>query len=149
MQILVLGVGGGTVIHLIRSYYPKASIIGVEIDQTMIDIGRTYFNLGTMKELQIICDDAQSYVPKAKKSSYDLVIVDLFSGRVIPDFEDSREFLMNIKQLLRPNGILMMNYLRELEYREKSEKLYRALQTIFSLVNDYPIALNRFFIAFR
>src|SRR3990167_7141257 len=37
-RILVLGVAGGNLIHLLRKMYPSASIVGVDIDQVMIDI---------------------------------------------------------------------------------------------------------------
>src|SRR3989344_2102034 len=45
-SILVLGVAGGTVIHLLRRMFPAAAITGVDIDDVMLDIGRTYFGLG-------------------------------------------------------------------------------------------------------
>src|SRR3990167_925734 len=35
-SILVLGIAGGTVIHLLHQWYPEAKITAVDIDQTMI-----------------------------------------------------------------------------------------------------------------
>lgn len=144
---LVLGVGGGTVIRLLSSLYPNTKIIGVDIDQAIIDIGNTYFRLDELSQLHIVCCDAQQYVRRAKKNTFDLVVVDLFSGRDIPDFVFSEEFLRTIKKILRPNGAVLINYLRELEYEEKSERLHALLQKNFSEVNEDHIARNRFFFA--
>lgn len=146
-KILVLGVGGGTVIHMLHTWYPNASIVGVDIDQKILDIGKTYFGLSSMSHLQLDCMDANIAVfDFAKKvHQYDLVIIDIFSGRYIPEFVSSKAFLKKIVTLLSPNGIVLINFLRELEYKEKSDQLDRALKALFCYVRDYPIVRNRFF----
>lgn len=149
MQILVLGVAGGTVIHLLNKIYPNAIITAVDIDKKMIDIGFKYFSLGTFKNLTVIEFDAKDYVRKTIKKNlkFDLIIVDLFSGREIPQFVESPVFLKALKKLLSDNGSIIINYLRELEYKEKSEKLANELKKMFRQVKDFEIKLNRFFFA--
>jgi len=46
---LILGLGGGTVVQLIKNRWPEAKIIGVEIDPEIIKIGRKFFGLGEIK----------------------------------------------------------------------------------------------------
>lgn len=146
-DILVLGVGGGTVIHMLHERYPNAAIVGVDIDQTMLDIGKTYFELSTINHLRLVQIDAKvavhDFVKKGQK--FDMVIIDLFSGRHIPEFVSTRAFLKIVALLLSPTGIAYINYLRELEYREKSDQLYKTLNTLFNDVRDCPIVRNRFF----
>ncbi len=142
-SILVLGVAGGTVIHLLRKLYPNASITGVDIDKTMIDIGKTYFGLNTLN-ISFFVDDAQAFIKKDRKK-HDLIIVDLFSGRHIPDFVLSDGFLNQLKKLLKSNAQAMINYLCENEYQEKSDILLQKLHKRFMQVKDKVISLNRFF----
>ncbi len=142
-SILILGVAGGTVIHLLRKLYPNASIRGVDIDNMMIDVGKKYFGLDKL-DISFFVADAEVFIKKDKKK-YDLVIVDIFSGRHIPDFVVTDDFLDKLKKLFETNGQLVVNYLRENEYQKKSDILFVKLKKRFSIVKDKEISLNRFF----
>lgn len=137
-SILVLGIAGGTVIHLLHKWYPSAEITAVDIDQTMIDIGKKYFGLSSIKNLTIIRADAR----KTIKNTYDLIIVDLSLGRNIPTFVTSKSFLLRLK---RRSRMLVINFLREKEYREISDNFKKTLMEMFATVREKPIFLNRFF----
>lgn len=139
-SILVLGIAGGTVIHLLHQWYPSAKITAVDIDRTMIDIGKKYFGLSRIKNLTIIRADAR----KTIKKKYDLIIVDLSFGRNIPLFVTTRTFLLKLK---RYSNVIVINFLREKEYKEISDNLKYALMEIFPTVQEKQIFLNRFFFA--
>ncbi len=148
-SILVMGVAGGDVIHELHRLYPGAQITGVDIDEIMIDIGRKYFGLDDIAELTLKKSDAWDFVNAAvkKKLKYDLIIVDIFIGRSVAGIVEQKDFLIKIKTLLNPSGKVIINYLRELEYKEKSELLSKMLKTVFGHVSDAQIARNRFFLA--
>ena len=76
IKVLVLGLGCGTVIPIIFKKWPKAKIVGVEIDPVMINLGEKYFGLKNFENLKIICGDAK----KQKLSGYDLIITDAYLG---------------------------------------------------------------------
>lgn len=145
-RILVLGVGGGTVIHLLRSHYPGAEIVGVDIDQTMIDIGKRYFDLETIENASFVCRDAELFVVN-EPGRFDLIIVDLFIGTHVPELVRKESFLKNLKKVLTKDGAIIINYLREFEYLEKSELLKKTLVTLFSHVSEKSVYNNRFFAA--
>lgn len=136
--ILVLGIAGGTVIHVLHSWYPLAKITAVDIDQTMIDIGKKYFGLSSIKNLVLIHADAR----KSIKNKYDLIIVDLSFGRNIPSFVTSKTFLLRLKNRSKT---IVINFLREREYKKISENFKQALGEIFATVREKSIFLNRFF----
>lgn len=75
-NILILGLGCGTLAPLIFKKWPEAKIVGVEIDPTMINLGKKYFNLSGYKNLKIIQGDAK----KQKLTGYDLIICDAYLG---------------------------------------------------------------------
>ncbi len=148
-SILVLGVAGGTVIHILRGMYTKATIAGVDIDNVMIDIGKTYFGLKDIPRLLLVHQDAKQYIQQAiaQKKRYDLIIVDLFSGREIPGFVAHASFLRKLRTLRTKDGRIVINYLRELAYQKRSDRLMKTLKKLFSTVVDFGIYHNRFFAA--
>lgn len=144
-SILVLGIAGGTVIHLLHDWYPSAKITAVDIDQTMIDIGANFFELNSIKNLTIKNIDAQKFI-SSNRTTYVLIIVDLSFGRNIPPFVTTRKFLSDIRALVSENGIVVINFLREKEYKEISSDLKQTLMGLFDYVAEKAIFLNRFFV---
>jgi len=142
-SILVLGVAGGTVIHLLRGIYPDAEITGVDIDKTMIEIGKKYFGLSGVPGLTLRTEDAKVFMKK--NTHWDMVVIDLFIGAAIPPFVGEDEFLSDVKNSLTPNGKLLINYLYELEYKQLSDLFIVILRKLFSNAADYKIYNNRFF----
>lgn len=146
-HILVLGVGGGNVIYLVKKYFPDASIDAVDIDPEIVLIGKKYFHLDSLTNTVFYIQDAKQFVTKMvkKHASYDLIIVDVFIGRHVPEFVTSDTFLSEVKHLLSPQGALLINYLRELEYKTLSEYFFQKLKRLFPSVGSREIKLNRFF----
>ncbi len=146
-KILVLGVAGGTVIRMLHGFFSDAVITGVDIDPLMITIGKKYFGLDDVAGLRLIRSDANTFIQSTvkKNKQYDMVILDMSFGRVIPKFVTSPTFLRRIRSTLSSSGCVVINYLRELEYQKQSDKLMRTLQNIFLVVHDHTIFRNRFF----
>jgi len=144
---LILGIGGGTVMSLLFKYFPKIVLTCVDIDGVIIDIAKKYFNLCSIPNITIIHADAKTHIKQlvAKKKMYDCIIVDLFIGGSIPSFVEDKKFIESIHRLLTSKGFLCINFLREAKYQEKSDCLYTILQSVFSQIQDFEIARNRFF----
>lgn len=82
-NILILGLGGGTVAKLLRKKYPNAKITGVEIDSVMIELGKKYLDLEKYNiDIKII--DAFKFL-KTSRKKYGLVIVDTYLGDKVVD----------------------------------------------------------------
>lgn len=146
-KILVLGVGGGTVVHLLHAMYPDATIEGVEIDKEMIGIGKKYFGLGRIEGLILVESDAKVFLEKAvrAKKHWDMILVDTHVGSEIPEFVSNVHFLTLLHHALTSRGKVIINYLRELHYLALSEHLRKKLKKIFGMVRETDIYFNRFF----
>jgi len=144
---LILGLGGGTVLTILSRIFPGIRQTCVDIDKTIIGIAKKYFLVDSIPHLIIVESDAELYVRRIaqEKKKYDVVIIDLSFGRNIPSFVSKKYFLKHIYTLITPRGCLLFNYLREKEYKDKSDVLFQTLQSIFSDVSDFEIANNRFF----
>lgn len=146
-RCLVLGLGGGTVVQLIKARWPEAKIIGVEIDPEIIKIGKKYFRLNEIKNLEIINADAVNwvkrfYVLKHRNKKFDLIIVDLYIGDRFSSQVASNEFLKNLKKLLSKNGIIIFN--RLISPSEDLEGFEEKLRNCFSKINKLDTRTNLF-----
>ncbi|CAN5480906.1 hypothetical protein BH11BAC2_BH11BAC2_26040 [soil metagenome] len=91
-RVLVLGMGGGSVIELLREKYNfNGKIVAIEIDPVIIEIAAHEFGITNDKSLRIECIDAAEYVTK-RTSRFDLILVDLFIDDKIPGKLLSVEF---------------------------------------------------------
>lgn len=146
-SILVLGVGGGTVMRLLNKQWSEARFTAVDIDATMIDIAKQFFGFDTFPHIQFVVCDALGFIQNATPKAYDCLVIDLFIGRIIPSFVSSPSFYQSLRRSLKPGGILLINYLREYDYQRKSDTLKNELHKQFQEVADLPISNNRFFFA--
>ncbi len=144
-KVLLLGLGGGSIIPLLNRYFPKAKITAVEIDPLMVAIGRKYFDLGKYTNLTIKICDAFSFVGK-DKGEYDLILVDLFLGAGIPKRMQKGDFLENIKNHLGNGGFAVFNYLRNRKNQSELGNFEKNLRKHFKkLVIKKPL-VNTLFI---
>lgn len=118
-RILVLGVGGGTVIRLLNHYVKPKEIIGVELNRVHIQVARRFFGVG-QKQARLIHGDAAAWLHDYEGPPFDMIIDDLF-GEV--DGEPSRAIEANalwFNQLLSqlsPNGVLVTNFVSKEELK--------------------------------
>lgn len=105
---LMLGSGGGAVMKLLPELDSQASIIGVELDPTIIDISKKYFGVMTNEKVRLIDDDARAYLEK-NKTKFDYVMVDVFRNDSIPAHCITKEFYDLVFSRLNDDGILFVN----------------------------------------
>lgn len=111
-NVLVLGMGGGSVVESIRRDFDSdAELTLVEIDPVMIRIAREEFDLEQYGRINIIQADAADYV-RTSIGKFEVLIVDLFIQDQIPDIFTEEPFLSRLPQLLAPEGKLIFNTMR-------------------------------------
>ena len=110
-QILIIGLGGGTMSNTLHQLFPQSHIDNVEIDKSVIKVARQYFGFLENTQIKTYSQDGRVFVKRAllKKQAYDWIILDAFNGDYIPEHLMTAEFLEEIKALLSPQGILTAN----------------------------------------
>ncbi len=110
-HILIIGLGGGTLVKAYHFLLPDAQITSVEIDPAVVKVAKKYFHLPEEPWHTIVAKDARIFVKRQllKQTSYDLIILDAFNGDYIPEHLMTREFFTEIKQLLNNKGIALAN----------------------------------------
>ncbi|MBM2810885.1 MAG: putative spermine/spermidine synthase protein, spermidine synthase [Chloroflexi bacterium] len=127
-RALILGMGGGTIAHLLARQFGRVPTIGVENDPSVIRLGKSAFGL-TDLGADVVESDAFAYVGKAN-GPFDYVAVDLFADGRIPPRVFGRPFLREIKRLLSPGGMAAINFFKD---RRSASRIAR-LEAIFPRV---------------
>jgi spermidine synthase len=131
-HVLVLGLGLGSVPYMLeKKFSKKFSYTAVEFDESVIFLASKYSIPRLKSSMQIICRDAASHVME-DEDEYDIICIDVFLDDVIPDAISESEFLIRVKCLLSPGGILIFNRLN----RERDEKnlIHEYINQVFSSV---------------
>jgi spermidine synthase len=140
---LVLGLGGGSIISVIKKYWPIARITAVDIDPTIVKLGQKYLNLDS-NEIDIKIGDAYSYLTAnvpPRKTKYDLICVDLYVGDTYPEKFENIKFVRSIKEHLTFNGVAIINRLYYGQKRPVTVIFGNMLEKVFSKVDwIYPEA---------
>ena len=111
-RVLLLGVGGGSVIHLLRQFVEPIEIIGIEINKTHLQIARQFFGIKNhMATLHHA--DAVKWLQAYEGPPFDFIIDDLFgnddnSQRAVPA---DKQWCKTLLRHLNKNGTLVMNFI--------------------------------------
>lgn len=145
---LILGLGAGNAAKTINKYFPKAKITGIEIDQEIIMLGKKYFGLSEISNLDIIISDAISFIINHSPStmSYDLILVDLYLGDCFPEQAEESKFLESLGKVLKPDGTIIFNRLYYLNHKEKTDKFEKRLQKVFTKIEAKISNYNKLFL---
>ncbi|WP_027125575.1 spermidine synthase [Gelidibacter mesophilus] len=108
-SILLLGLGGGSVIETLRHDFSYANhITAVDIDPTVIEIAKNEFNLKEDEHLKIICEDALLFM-QLNNQQFDLIIIDLFIDVDVPKQFLAIPFWNDILGASATNGTILFN----------------------------------------
>jgi len=110
-NIMIVGLGGGTLPVALNEILPEAKIQTVEIDPAVIGVAKRFFNFTESANNKIIQQDARVFAKRAalQKQQFDLIILDAFNGDYIPEHLMTQEFLTEVQSLLTPDGVLVAN----------------------------------------
>lgn len=153
-EVLMLGLGSNTISSLIAKKNNSIKQTVVEIDSHIIQACKDFFKLDQTPNLTLIHEDVYKIFPllppywkkqekkatvhpQIKEKKFDVIIVDIFTGKTPFYSEDSSkpEFIMRLKQYLKRDGIILFNRPgTNKEILEDNQKLSRFLKTQFKKV---------------
>jgi spermidine synthase len=109
-HVLVLGAGLGSAVSIMKSMglYPSFTI--VDVDKVILQLALEFSEASAAQKIEPVCADALEFI-KNNKKAYNLIVIDVFLGRVVPGFISSIEFLELCKKCLQPPGRLVLNYI--------------------------------------
>lgn len=110
-RMLLLGLGGGTVLRQLRHFLPECQVTAIEIDPDMIRLARAYMEVDTLG-IEVIQDDAFDFLDR-DSARYDIIIDDLYrcgTHDVERPRPVTRDSLAGQLSRLNPGGLLVANF---------------------------------------
>lgn len=131
-DVLMIGLGGGTVIFEARSvFHDSFNMDIVEISGESVKKAAEMINIENEK---VIIGDGFEFLLRNNKK-YDLIILDAYRDRRIPEKFISQDFFLASFNSLKDNGILLVNYALNIYGRVK--------------LKDFRIFAGEYFNTFR
>ena len=110
-NVLIIGLGGGTLPKAFAELLPNAHIDVVEIDRAVVSVAEEFFDYTATANTRIVVQDARVFTKRAAYASrrYDLILLDAYNGDYIPEHLMTREYLEETRAILTPRGAVAAN----------------------------------------
>jgi predicted membrane-bound spermidine synthase len=109
-DVLLAGMGGGSLVYELSNFGHNVDI--VDIDPRLEGIVQKH-GLVPTKKANFIESDIRRYVNNSDKK-YDVIILDLSKGEIVPTNVYTLESFINCKGMLKEDGLLMIHFLSSL-----------------------------------
>jgi SAM-dependent methyltransferase len=104
-EMLIVGLGSGSLPRVLAASGIRSDV--VEIDPAVVEFAERYFGFSTPGE--VFLEDARTFI-RSTDRRYDLIVHDTFTGGSVPEHLLSLEVLREMHELLRPGGVLSLNF---------------------------------------
>ena len=142
-KALFLGGGGYTFPRFIEVKYPKAEIDVVEIDPEITRVVQNYLGISKESRIHSFNEDGRWFVMNCKeKGCYDFIFGDAFNDLSIPYHLTTKEFAMQLKSLLKPDGLLLANVIDSFKKGGFMPSYIRTLEEVFGRGNVHLLTLS-------
>ena len=127
--VLMIGLGGGSLVKFIRKYSPETRITAVEIDDRVIAAARAHFEVPPDDDtLQVIEADGALYI-RQHQASADVILLDGFDGGNQVEALATETFYAACLRALKPGGVLVVNlWGRDANFTEYFARLIRVFE---------------------
>ncbi len=118
-DLLVIGLGGGSIPRFVHSKRPRTRVRAIEINPRVIAAARSWFGLpDNSARLEVILADGADHVPK-HPASCDALLLDAFDdGRSVRALSSER-YYRACAAGLREGGVFIQNFMADDPQREK------------------------------
>ncbi len=109
LTVVHLGAAGCALARWVHATRPGSQQVAVELDVTLPELVRGWFDLPRSPALRIRAGDAREQLATMADGSADVVVRDVFSGDTTPSHVRTLEFTRDVARVLRPGGLYLAN----------------------------------------
>jgi spermidine synthase len=143
LKVLFLGGGGYTFPRFIEAKYFQAVIQVVEIDPEITRVVKKYLGVSDPTQIHSFNEDGRWFVMNCnEKGTYDLIFGDAFNDLSIPYHLTTKEFAMQLRSLLKPDGLLLANVIDSFKKGAFMPSYIRTLEEVFGKGNIHLMTLS-------
>ncbi len=148
-RALILGMGGGAMIHFLHHHDPEMRIEAVEIDPEVVAIARDWFHLPNSENMIVYNEDAFDFI-EHERPPFDAIYMDAFlkpgpdtGPEGIPRKLKEIWFLNRLKEMLAPDGVIAIN----LVMSEDTDSDLASIRAAFGSVYLFEVEHSRNLVA--
>ncbi|MFT5725305.1 MAG: spermidine synthase [Bacteroidia bacterium] len=143
---LVMGFGLGGVSRLLNTSNSSIKQVGVEHNGTILHWYKTFEK--AIPNVDLVQIDASVFID-SNESTYQMIVVDLYTDLNVPTKFQSKEFLQKLSDHLTEDGVLIFNKVVITDQQKtEANQLMIDLSTLFkSVFTNEQLGMNRFLIA--
>jgi spermidine synthase len=114
-QVLIIGLGGGSLVKYCHRHLPTTRITAVEINPDVLALRSQFLVPREDDRLTIIQADGADHVARmaGRGEQINVILVDAYDHAGIANAVVQRSFVENAKQILGTNGVFVMNLIAE------------------------------------
>lgn len=142
-NVLMIGLGGGTIQRAYQHFYPDVNVDTVELDPMVVQIAQNYFAVKESPTLHVHILDGRLYLRRTAKK-YDVLIMDAYKasryGSFIPYHLVTKEFFELARDHLTENGVVAYNVIGTLRgwRADILGGVYKTMKSVFPQVYLFP-----------
>ncbi|MBK6861831.1 MAG: fused MFS/spermidine synthase [Saprospiraceae bacterium] len=146
-DILILGLGTGSILQILEQKFKiHAAFDAVEIDPVIVSVFEKYKHEISKNSCKIYLKDALEFMNSNHKT-YDLICMDIFNDRTVPEQFETIDFLNSLKNSLTDRGILIYN---RINYngmdQDKNELFFKLFEGVFPNAGIIKLDFNWMFV---
>jgi spermidine synthase len=107
-DVLIVGLGGGSLAKFCLRHLPAARVTALEIDAQVIALRDSFAIPPDGERLRVLHADAAQYVP-TQQAQADVLLIDGFDAKGQPAALSSAAFYAACRHALRPGGVAVVN----------------------------------------
>ncbi len=142
-RVLILGAGGGAVIHQLRHFVQPEHISAIELNSQHVAIGKRFFNL-IGKGTELIEADAVEWLKNYQGEKFDMIIDDLFAehdGEPVSVVKANQRWFSEMLKHLNKNGMIVRNFINRQDLMDcaaiTQPVIAKKFASIFQLTSHY------------
>lgn len=142
-SVLVVGLGGGSLVKRMWRDYPDIDIDAAEIDPTVVDVAYEYFELPRDARIKVTAEDGRRFL-NATEKRYDIIVMDAYHADALPSHLTTREFFSEIDAHLAPGGVVAYNIIGSVagERSRLFRSMYKTAGGVWSERWVFPIGIG-------
>ncbi len=142
-RTLSIGGGGYTFPRFLEAKYPDAEMTVVEIDPEITRVAQTYLGVPKNTRIRSFNEDARWFIMNCRESgTFDFIFGDAFNDLSIPYHLTTREFALELKRLLKPDGLLLANVIDSFKKGGFMPAYLHTLEEVFGKGNVHLLVLT-------
>lgn len=140
-EVLIVGLGGGAMVHFLRVCDPQLRIDVVEIDPLVVKLADEFFGVRSGENVNIVTGDGLEFIANAPKQ-YDVIYLDAFlkpsaetDASGVPLALRTRQFYEQLQTKLKPGGVAAFN----INPHPQANEDVRAIAATFPQAYEFPL----------